>query len=824
MLFSHVAAMVSTTPVPIKKPNRIKYHFNIDYHLLICCSLAIAVYANTLNAGFVYDDNQAIIANEDIRPSTPGSNIWWNDFWGTPMGTENSHGSYRPITVLSYRLNYRWSGLRASSYHATNVALHGLATGLVLIVARTVSCRRAALMSASLFAVHPVHADAVASVVGRADVLSCVFFLLSFLCYGRHVRARDGQRHRHHHHHHHRHQQELGGHHRQPDHARAAAAYLAFCVLFALLSMLAKENGISVMAVCIVYELMLRLRSIKSNKVQVDKDSSWKTVKVLMTSAAVMVAGRLCVMSGTVPTFATSDNPAAKHPDPVVRTLTFLHLPVVNARLLVWPHVLSYDWSMDAVPRVESAADPRNAATAMFYAALAAVARSAVRRKRAAVTVAAAVSVASYVPASNALFYVGFVVAERVLYIPSVGYCLLVGCSATALARWADGRRRCPATVVYALYVATVVLYGFRTVIRNRDWCDEESLYRSGIQVNPPKSYGNLGSILSSQGRTNEAEIAYRSALKHRPNMAEVHYNLGNLLRYNKKYDEAISSYRSAIHFRPTLALAYLSLGDCLATTNQHAEAEVVLNKCLTLDGSKVKDIKSHKTAKKSCVIRLGKMFVEIGEHQKTVQLFKSIIKSEGSLSQTMLYALADSLSVLGKDTEAEMYYKQLLQVNPTDVSAFLTYGDLLAKNRSRISEAEEWYGKAHRTAPNDPVVRTRYADFLSAVGRLDEAVDQYEAAAALASDDHQIAVKTATALREAGRTSESETYYRRAATLYPQDAASHSNLGAILHINNKLDEAERSYKNALRLQPDDATTLANLRKLRNVHHRRTVK
>jgi hypothetical protein len=46
-----------------------------------------------------------------------------------------------------------------------------------------------------------------------------------------------------------------------------------------------------------------------------------------------------------------------------------------------------------------------------------------------------------------------------------------------------------------------------------------------------------------------------------------------------------------------------------------------------------------------------------------------------------MLYALADSLSVLGKDTEAEMYYKQLLQVNPTDVSAFLTYGDLLAKN-----------------------------------------------------------------------------------------------------------------------------------------------
>lgn len=216
-----------------------------------------------------------------------------------------------------------------------------------------------------------------------------------------------------------------------------------------------------------------------------------RTLRTLATSAAAMVAGRLCVMSGTVPAFAASDNPAAKHPDPVVRALTFLHLPVVSARLLVWPQVLSYDWSMDAVPRVESMADPRNAATALFYAALAAVAYAAVRRKLSAVAVAAAVAVASYVPASNALFYVGFVVAERVLYTPSAGYCLLVGCSAAALAkRAAGGRRRSrawAAAAVYALYALTVATYGLRTVLRNRDWRDEESLYRSGIPVNPPK-------------------------------------------------------------------------------------------------------------------------------------------------------------------------------------------------------------------------------------------------------------------------------------------------------------------------------------------------
>lgn len=179
---------------------------------------------------------------------------------------------------------YRFSGLKAASYHATNVALHGLATGLVLVVARTVTCDRGALLSAALFAVHPVHADAVASVVGRADVLSCVFFLLSFLCYGRHVRTRDGGprhhrcatdrlRHRQHQSHHHHSAKTDNTTHAAAERVvqttgrsatvsvSVSSAYLAFCVLFAALSTLSKENGITVLAVCIGCELLHRFMS-----------------------------------------------------------------------------------------------------------------------------------------------------------------------------------------------------------------------------------------------------------------------------------------------------------------------------------------------------------------------------------------------------------------------------------------------------------------------------------------------------------------------------------------------------------------------------------
>lgn len=87
--------------------------------------------------------------------------------------------------------------------------------------------------------------------------------------------------------------------------------------------------------------------------------------------------------------------------------------------------------------------------------------------------------------------------------------------------------------------------------------------------------------------------------------------------------------------------MAYLSLGDCLVATNRYTEAEAVLKKCLILDGSRVKDIRSHVTAKKSCVLRLGRMHAAIGNHQEAVKVFKSAIKSEGSSSQVNYFHIA---------------------------------------------------------------------------------------------------------------------------------------------------------------------------------------
>jgi len=223
------------------------------------------------------------VNNPDVTRATPLTDIWTNDFWGTPIGSSNSHGSYRPLCVASFRLNHWTGGLDPRGYHAANVLLHCAVTYLVYTLYRTLLPRRGPAAAAAVFAVHPVHAEAVAGVVGRADLLACLFYLSAFLCYVAHVRHRD----------------------RAPDPRRRAAccdagchwktyrlgsavrtvfaalglgtcssdldglpgavteccavrewACLAAAVTMAAASMLAKETGVTVLAVCAVYDIL----------------------------------------------------------------------------------------------------------------------------------------------------------------------------------------------------------------------------------------------------------------------------------------------------------------------------------------------------------------------------------------------------------------------------------------------------------------------------------------------------------------------------------------------------------------------------------------
>ncbi|XP_049840371.1 protein O-mannosyl-transferase TMTC1-like [Schistocerca gregaria] len=448
---------------------------------------------------------------------------------------------------------------------------------------------------------------------------------------------------------------------------------LVASVLLSACALLFKETGIAALAICVAYDVALL--------------------------AERGVAGPRQLLA----------TPASRAPRLLTRALSLSYLPAFSwLHLLLCPTALCFDWGMAAVPLLHSPLEPRAAVSAAFYVGLALafraclphrIAQRAIERRRlaqqvspvesqrrpaacpssrtkgsrccllgggadthacadnsgsgpcgrGALLVSLSLLVVPFLPATNVARYVGFAAAERVLYLPSAGHCLLIGLGWQRLNRrshhhhqqqhqhhhhwgWLSG---------FAL-AATLASLGARTVLRNRDWYDEESLFRSALHINPPKAYGNLGCVLSSAGRLEEAESALRQALKHRPNMADVHYNLGNLLQARGRPEEAERSYRLAIHYRPSLAAAYVSLGQLLEARGRLREASQVYEDGTQLDGERLRDPAAHLQATLRALLRLARLRAQQGDWQAAADTCRQALlrhraaQLQGLLTQTV--------------------------------------------------------------------------------------------------------------------------------------------------------------------------------------------
>lgn len=140
--------------------------------IVLVATTAFLSYHSSLDGGFVFDDHRAILTNDDLDSSkTSLSDLFVHDFWGGHMSRVESHKSYRPLTVLTYRyLNFYFSQLQPYGYHLTNVLMHCLASVLFLVLceiiiggetASTTYTPSWATYAALLFAVHSIHTEAV---------------------------------------------------------------------------------------------------------------------------------------------------------------------------------------------------------------------------------------------------------------------------------------------------------------------------------------------------------------------------------------------------------------------------------------------------------------------------------------------------------------------------------------------------------------------------------------------------------------------------------------------------------------------------------------
>lgn len=288
------------------------------------------------------------------------------------------------------------------------------------------------------------------------------------------------------------------------------------------------------------------------------------------------------------------------------RTLTYCYLAAFNWWLLLCPARLAHDWNQNSIALVTDVLDVRNAMTACAGAAITlllwrsllseplAISEHPHQRHRRAqkhfiqtatpihqrcMLLGVLLLCIPFLPASNAFVTVGFVVAERVLYMPSMGAVLL--CVGGVQHVWV---RRPRWRSAVAISVVTLALLGVtRTVERNRDWHTRETLLRAGLRVLPhnAKMHYNYGNYLRDQRLLREAAAHYREALRLWPHYASVHNNLGSMLR---NVDQAEHHFRLAIRYHGEHVNAHYNLGRVYKAKNRTTEAVRMFERCVYLE------------------------------------------------------------------------------------------------------------------------------------------------------------------------------------------------------------------------------------------------
>lgn len=443
----------------------------------VAAAVAVLVFLNSLDNGFAYDDVHILVENETIQDVRELPGLLVRPYW--PGAHGGDLGLWRPVTTALFGVQHALWGLDPMPYHLVNVLLHGLATALVVLLLGRLLPPPAALVGGLVFAVHPVHVEAVANVVGVAEILPAVLYLAACLAA---IRSWD-----------------------RP----GSGPVILACVLYAL-AFLSKESAVTLPAAVVLLDGARRRIPLRDLGGYLRKRGSLLG-GLALTAAAVLTARFLVLGSLADPDPALGADLLTEIP----RIWTLGVIWAEYLRLFLFPTWLSADYAPDVVPLL-TVWRPRNVLGVAAVLALLAAGLVGWRSARldgsrlswAVLGFGVVWVVVTISPVSNVLFVSGVLVAERTLYLPSVGVAAVMGAGLVALARF-----RIFSGV--ALSAALLLFFSIRTWTRTPVWDDTFTVFAHMIVDQPEsgRSQWVLGDMRRGQGREAEAREAYRKAV-----------------------------------------------------------------------------------------------------------------------------------------------------------------------------------------------------------------------------------------------------------------------------------------------------------------------
>jgi hypothetical protein len=528
--------------------------------------LAFVLYAQTLRYDYALDDITVITQNKLVQQGTSAiPTLLKTDYW---FGyTDQLRGQqYRPLSLVMFAMEYQISPANPAIHHFFNLVLYVLTCSLgFLLLIRLFPSTGLVLpfMAALLFAAHPVHTEVVSNIKSR-DELLCFFFgigaMLTALRYFK----------------------------------RSGIIWIILSGALLLLSLMSKETGIAFLVLIPLTGYFFGNTTLKKIGISTAVLVAFTLLYFLLRNMAVQNIQPMPIdpMDNTLMLAANKSEEWGTAFSVLLRYLG----------LLLFPFKLSYDYSHPQIP-VQSLASGMAIAGVVAYLGLLILAVKGFKQKKI-YSWAILFFLLALFPVSNLFLKIGSTMAERFLYIPSFGFCVLLAWAIMRIFRVAQeagsgkagpsfSRYAMPLTVV----VIIVLVFAGRTITRNKVWENNVTLFESGLKTAPEsarvhynwgttvlnKLYKESTDPVEKSGYLEAARTSLEKAGSIFPSHDNIQKNRAAVYMNAQQFPQAILALDSVLKRVPNDTTALKNMGRAYGNTRQFAQAANYFEACIRL-------------------------------------------------------------------------------------------------------------------------------------------------------------------------------------------------------------------------------------------------
>ncbi len=616
--------------------------------LAFLAAFAVFPYLNTLRNLFVYDDTFQVVNNPYLQNFHHLKEIFTTPVWSF-LGGDYAHNYYRPMMLFGYLLCRQFLGPVPLAFHLVSLVLNLLVVLVLFLVTwRMFNDRTLAFVAAGLFAVHPIHSESVAWIAAITDLELALFYLLTFWFFLGLSKVRG---------------------------RRLIFGELSMVVSF-VLALLAKEPAVTLVVLATLYEHSCR-EDCKETSVGIKLSRYGPLWLVLLVY--------LIVRTHFVGGLAGRSQFPDMGPDAVI--FSALALAGQYVWKLFWPAKLCafYAFHMSTSPF-----DPRVVGGAVALMVLAFLFVFFWNRVRL-VSFGLLFFFLNLAPVLNAPWMAANVFTERYLYLPSVGFCWVLGWAGTTLWRAARSHSAWWRGIVVVSVLAIAALCTLRIIRRNRDWHDDETFYKATLALQPDAYiiHINLAALYLDRDDLKNAEQELREADKVAPDYPLILNNFGLLNLKLKRYDAALGYLIRSIMKNPNEPEPHLYLALVYDQTGKADFAEKEYRTAINLS-----------PLSQRAHAGLGEFYFDHGRLEDAEEQFRESLRVTKTLRG--YWGLGLVCWREGRYAEAEHAFQEAEALVPSSGRAHIMLG-LLYTDTKRNREALRELQTGLKSEPRDP-------------------------------------------------------------------------------------------------------------------------